>query len=96
MTTVVIVTVVVLAAVIGLGVLIFRLQRRAQDEVPRVADGGPRDDRVVAVGDDGSAVTEADDAPAGPRPGDADFERVLGEELEARHGAAPGNEGSER
>ncbi len=37
--TVVIVTVLVLALVVGLGLLIFRLQRRAQDVVPRVADG---------------------------------------------------------
>ena len=62
-------TVIVLAVVIGLGVLIFKLQRRAQAAVPRVADGDQaRGDRVVAVDADGRAVTEAEDAPAGPRP----------------------------
>ena len=96
MVAVAIVTVVVLAVVVGLGLLIFRLQRKAQDEVPRVADGGTRGNRVVAVADDGTAVTEADDAPAGPRAGDDAFEHVLGEDLGARHGAGPGEAGGER
>ena len=96
MVAVAIVTVVVLAVVVGLGLLIFRLQRKAQDEVPRVAGGGTHGDRVVAVADDGTAVTEADDAPAGPRAGDDAFERVLGEELDARHKAEPGETGGGR
>jgi len=80
-----IVTVFVLAVVLGLGLLIFRLQRRAQEQVPRVADDAVRGERVVAVEADGSAVTAAEDAPQSPRPASGAFEQVLAEELEARH-----------
>jgi hypothetical protein len=82
---IIVLTVVVLAAVVGLGLLIFRLQRRAQDVVPRAADeaGGP--DRVVAVDDAGRPVTESEDLPAGPAGDAAGFERALAEEFRARH-----------
>lgn len=84
--TVVIVTVLVLALVVGLGLLIFRLQRRAQDVVPRVADGdAAKRERIVAVEADGSAVTEADDLPDEPRRDTEGFERVLAEESDALH-----------
>lgn len=84
--TVAIVVVVVLAVVVGLGLLIFRLQRRAQDAVPRVADAHTaRRDRVVAVEADGSAVTESEDVPDRPQRDPAGFDKVLSEELDALH-----------
>ena len=92
--TVAIVIVVVLVLVIGLGLLIFRLQKRAQEEVPRAVDGEARGDRIVALDAEGRAVTEADDAPAGPRPETAAFERVLGEELDVVHGAEADPQGA--
>lgn len=84
--TIVIVAVLVVAVVAALGILIFRLQRRAQDAVPRVADGeAARRDRVVAVEADGSVVTESEepDDPAQRDP--AGFEKVLSEELDELH-----------
>lgn len=89
--TTVIVTVLVLAVVIGLGLLVFRLQRRAQDAVPRVAEGeAARRDRVVAVEADGSPVTESQDLTDPPERDPAGFEQVLAEELGARHRLGPG------
>lgn len=84
--TIAIVTVLVLVAVIGFGLLIFRLQRKAQDGVPRVADdASARRDRVVAVETDGSAVTEAQDLADRPPRDQAGFEKVLSEELDTLH-----------
>ena len=80
---IVVLTLVVLAVVVGLGVLIFRLQRRAQTVVPHVTDReAAHGDRVVAVDESGRAVTESEDVPAGPGRDAAGFERVLSESLE--------------
>jgi hypothetical protein len=82
----IIVAVLVVAVVAGLGLLIFRLQRRAQDVVPRAAEAqAARRDRIVAVDTDGSGVAESRDAADGPARDPAAFERVLAEELETRH-----------
>lgn len=84
--TVVIVIVLVLALVAGLGLLIFRLLRRAQDVVPRVADGDAATrERIVAVEADGSTVSEADDLPIEAQRDTEGFERVLAEESDALH-----------
>jgi hypothetical protein len=92
-TLIVVLTLVVLAVVVGLGVLIVRLQRRAQTVVPDVADReAARGDRVVAVDESGRDITESEDAPAGPGRDAAGFERVLSESLEELHPDAPHDE----
>lgn len=94
---IVVLTVVVLAAVVGFGLLIFRLQRRAQDVVPRAAAAAGPTDRVVAVDDAGRPVTEAQDLPSSPAADEAGFERALSEELRARHPEQTGaGEGPEK
>lgn len=92
-TLIVVLALVVLAVVIGLGALIFLLQRRAQTVVPHVADReAARGDRVVAVDESGRDVTESEDVPAGPGRDAAGFERVLSERLEELHPDAPHDE----
>jgi hypothetical protein len=87
----VILVIVALVLVIGLGYLIvFRLMKGSQTVVPDVADErAAGTDRVVAVDDQGQAVTESQDAPPEPQHDTAGFERVLGESLDDLH---PGRE----
>jgi hypothetical protein len=90
---IVVLTIVVLAVVIGLGLLIFKLMRRSQTVVPAEADrSSARKDRVVAVDGRGRDVTESEDAPSGPERDQSAFDKVLDESLEELHpegGAEP-------
>lgn len=89
--TVVVLVIVALALVIGLGYLIvFRLMKRSQTIVPDVSDErAARSDRVVAVDDEGHAVTEAEEGSPEPPRDPGGFEMVLGESLDDLH---PGRE----
>jgi hypothetical protein len=92
-TLVVVLTIVVLALVLGVGVLIFKLMRRSQTVVPAAADrSSARSDRVVALDGQGREVTESEDAPPGPARDQTAFDKVLNESLEELHpegGAGP-------
>ena len=89
--TIVVLVIVALVLVIGLGYLIvFRLMKGSQTVVPDVADErAATTDRVVAVDDQGRAVTESQDGPPEPQRDAAGFEKVLGESLADLH---PGRE----
>jgi hypothetical protein len=69
--------------IVGLGLLILALMRRAQRVVPDVTDRRPAGrKRVVAVDDQGSPIAASpDDEAATPRDAAA-FEAVLKEELD--------------
>ena len=83
---IVVLTIVVLALVIGLGLFIFKLMRKSQSVVPAEADrNAARSDRVVAVDGQGHEVTEAEDASPGPERDQTAFDRVLNESLEELH-----------
>jgi hypothetical protein len=88
--TVAVLVIVALVIVIGGGYLIvFRLMKGSQKVVPDVADGrAAASDRVVAVDDEGSHVTESEDTPE-PGRDVSGFEKVLGESLDDLH---PGRE----
>ena len=92
--TLIVVVVVVLAAVAALGLLVVRLQRRAQTVVPDVADRqASHDDRVVAVDPQGRDVRESQDVTPEPARDEAAFDRVLEESLHELHPEdAPGEE----
>lgn len=82
--------VVVLGAVAGLGLLIFRLQRRAQTVVPDVAERQARHgDRAVAVDAQGRDVRESQDVAPEPARDEAAFDRVLEERLHELHPEDP-------
>jgi hypothetical protein len=84
--TIVVLIVIVLALVIGLGILIFSLMRRSQTAVPDTADQRAAEtNRVVAVDDQGAPVLESNDGPPDAPRDATGFERVLGEELEDLH-----------
>jgi len=89
--TVVVLVIIALVLVVGLGYLIvFRLMKRSQTIVPDISDErAARSDRVVAVDDEGHAVTEAEDGSREPPRDPAGFEMVLGESLDELH---PGRE----
>ncbi|MCX6362572.1 MAG: hypothetical protein NTW58_00030 [Actinobacteria bacterium] len=89
--TVVVLVIVILVLVIGLGwFIVFRLMKGSQTAVPAVSDErAARTDRVVAVDDQGRAVTEADDGPPEPPRDSAGFEKILEESLDDLH---PGGE----
>jgi hypothetical protein len=88
--TIVVLIVIVLALVIGLGILIFSLMRRSQTVVPDTADRQAAEkDRVVAVDDQGLPVLESEDGSPDPPRDATGFERVLNEEMKDLH---PGDE----
>jgi len=84
--SIVILSVIALALVIGLGVLIFSLMKRSQSIVPDTADRQAAEhDQVVAVDGQGRPVMESQDGPPeAPRDAGA-FESVLGAELKDLH-----------
>jgi hypothetical protein len=84
--TIAILVIIVLALVIGLGILIFALMKRSQAVVPESTDRRSAEkDQVVALDDQGGAVMESQDGPP-EEPRDATgFESVLGEELKDLH-----------
>ena len=88
--TIAVLTIIVLALVIGLGIFVFSLMRRSQTVVPDTAERRAAEkDRVVAVDDQGRPVMESQDGfPDEPRDASG-FENVLGEGLEDLH---PGGE----
>lgn len=87
---IVVLIVVVLALVIGLGILIFSLMRRSQTVVPDTTDRRAAEtDRMVAVDDQSRPVMESQDGPSEPPRDAAAFESVLGKEMEDLH---PGRE----
>ena len=83
---IIVLTVVVLAAVIGLGLLIFRMMRSSQTVIPEKADRrAAQSDRVVAVDGRGLEITESQDAAPGPERDERAFDKVLTESLEELH-----------
>ena len=79
-----VVIVIVLAAVIVFGLLIFWLMRRTQQEVPHVADArDARYPQVVGTDEQGKAITDAEEPPAPARDGGA-FEDLLQDEISDR------------
>ena len=85
-----IVIVIAVLLVLGLGLLIFALQRRTSKVVPRVVDReGVDRDRVVAVDDEGRPVM-ASHEPEQPARDVAGFETILDEELEDLRGEKDG------
>ena len=83
---IIVLTIVALAAVIGLGLLIFRMMRKSQTVIPEKADRrAARSDRVVAVDGQGREITESQDAAPGPESDERAFDKVLSESLEELH-----------
>jgi flagellar biosynthesis/type III secretory pathway M-ring protein FliF/YscJ len=84
--TIVVLIIVVLALVIGLGILIFSLMRRSQKVVPEAADRRAAEtEQVVAEDDQGRPVMESQDGPLEPPRDASAFENVLGQETEDLH-----------
>jgi hypothetical protein len=93
--TVAIVAVIAVLLVLGVGLLIFKLMKRAQTAVPSLADPSrPTGERVVGRDEQGAAVTEAQEPPQAPRDA-ASFERLLQDEIHDQgrtEPAAPGED----
>lgn len=80
--TVAIIAIIAVLLVLGVGLLILTLMRKSQQAVPRVADDRAASrDNVVAVDEQGRAVTESQEPPAQTRDAGA-FEDLLRDEIQ--------------
>jgi hypothetical protein len=78
--TVAIIAIIAVLLVLGVGLLIFRLMKNAQTEVPAATDPRDTGERVVGTDEQGGAITEAQE-PAGPARDAASFETLLQDEI---------------
>lgn len=82
--TVIIIAAVAVVLVLVIGLLIFRLMKSAQTDVPAVTDAqAARRPQVVGVDERGRPVTDADEPAAGPRD-QSSFEDLLQDEIRDR------------
>ena len=79
--TLVVIIIVVLLAVLGIGLLIFKLMGRSQEAVPQATDrDDAKHDLVVGTDEQGRAIHASEDLQE-PARDDAGFESVLKEEI---------------